>query len=87
MRPVEFREASAAGTRITLFSDDKPDRFFRVIKFWMDETTGIALALKTGVPSYQVEDEEGRIYLLLHLPIEEESRKPLVPLAAGSRRL
>jgi hypothetical protein len=39
----------------------------------MDETSGIALALKTGVPSYQVEDEEGRIHLLLHLPIEEES--------------
>jgi hypothetical protein len=27
-----------------------------VIKFWMDETSGVALALKTGVPSYQVED-------------------------------
>jgi hypothetical protein len=26
----------------------------------MDETSGVALALKTGVPSYQVEDEEGR---------------------------
>jgi hypothetical protein len=38
----------------------------------MDETSGIALALKTGVPSYQVEDEEGRIHLLLHLPIEEK---------------
>lgn len=38
----------------------------------MDETSGIALALKTGVPSYQVEDEEGRIHLLLHLPIQEE---------------
>lgn len=39
----------------------------------MDETSGIAVALKTGVPSYQVEDEEGRIHLPLHLPIEEES--------------
>ena len=37
----------------------------------MDETSRIALALKTGVPSYQVKDEEGRIQLLLHLPIEE----------------
>jgi hypothetical protein len=35
----------------------------------MDETSGVALALKIGVPSYQVEDEEGR---LIHLPIEEE---------------
>ena len=26
-----------------------------------------------GVPSYQVEDEEGRIHLLLHLPIDEEN--------------
>ena len=37
----------------------------------MDETSGIALALKTGVPSYQVEDEEGRIHLLIDLPIED----------------
>ena len=58
MHPVEFGEAIPAGTRIILFSDDKPDRFFRVIKFWMDETSGIALALKTGVPSYQVEDRK-----------------------------
>jgi hypothetical protein len=34
----------------------KPDRFFTVIKFWMDETSGVALALKTVVPTYQVED-------------------------------
>ena len=37
MRPVAFGEALPAGTRLTLFSDDKPDRFFTVIKFWMDE--------------------------------------------------
>ena len=45
-----------AGTRLTLFSNDKPDRFFTVIKFWMDPTSGVALDLKTGVPTYQVED-------------------------------
>jgi hypothetical protein len=72
MRPVAFGEPLPAGTRLTLFSDDKPDRFFRVIKFWMDETSGVALAFRTGVPSYQVEDEEGRTHLLIHLPIEEE---------------
>lgn len=69
----------SAGTRLTLFSDDKSDRFFTVIKFWMDETSGIALALKTGVPSYQAEDEEGRIHLLLHLPIEEEQEDRWCP--------
>ena len=41
-----------------------------MIKFWMDETSGVAL--ETGVPSYQVEDEEGRTNLLIHLPIEED---------------
>jgi hypothetical protein len=56
MRPVAFGEALAAGTRLTLFSDDKPDRFFTIIKFWMDETSGVALALKGGVPTYQVDD-------------------------------
>jgi hypothetical protein len=41
------------------FSDEKPERLFTIIKFWMDEISGGPLALKTGVPSYQVEDEEG----------------------------
>src|SRR5260221_14087214 len=72
MRPVEFGEALAVGTRLTLFSDDKADRFFAVIKFWIDETSGVALALRGGVPTYQVEDEEGRSHLLIHLAIEEE---------------
>ena len=71
MRPVVFGEALPASTRLMLFSDDKPDRFFTVLKFWMDETSGIELALRGGVPTYQVEDEEGRIHLLLHLPIEK----------------
>jgi hypothetical protein len=61
-----------AGTRLTLFSDDKPDRVFTIIKFWTDETSGVVLALKAGVPTYQVEDEEGRTHLLIHLPVEEE---------------
>ena len=56
MRPVAFGEPLPAGTRLTLFSDDKPNRFFTVIKFWMDETSGVALTLKTGAPTYQVED-------------------------------
>ncbi|MBV8486115.1 MAG: hypothetical protein JO077_24965 [Verrucomicrobia bacterium] len=73
MRPVVFGEALPASTRLMLFSDDKPDRFFTVLKFWMDETSGIELALRGGVPTYQVEDEEGRIHLLLHLPIEKEN--------------
>ena len=72
MRPVAFGEPLPAGTRLTLFSDDKPDRFFTVIKCWMDETMGASLALGTGIPSYQVEDKEGRTHLLIHLPIEEK---------------
>jgi hypothetical protein len=56
MRPLAFGEALPAGTGLTLFSNDKPDRFFTVIKFWMDATSGVALNLKTGVPTYQVED-------------------------------
>ena len=56
MRPVAYGETLSAGTRLTLFSDDRPERFFTVIKFWMDQTSGVALALKAGVPTYQVED-------------------------------
>jgi hypothetical protein len=36
MRPVTFGEQLPAGTQLTLFSNDKPKRFFTVIKFWMD---------------------------------------------------
>ena len=76
MRQVGFSEALAARTRLTLFSSDKPDRLFIVVKFWIDPTLGESLRLSTGVPCYQVEDEEGRIHLLLQLPIgkENESR-------------
>ena len=73
MRPVEFCEAVPSGTRLTLFSADKPDRLFMVIAFLIDKISGVALDLETGVPCYQPEDEEGRIHLLLHLPIEEEN--------------
>ena len=58
---------------ISKTSETTGSKFFRVIKFWMDESSGIAPALKTGVPTYQVEDEEGRIHLLLHFPIEKEN--------------
>ena len=75
MRPVEFGETLAAGTRLILFSDDKPDRLFRVITFLIDAISGVALDLDTGVPCYEVEDEEGRIHLLLHLPIEENEHR------------
>jgi hypothetical protein len=43
-----------------------------VRSFRPDTLARIALALKAGVPSYQVEDEEGRTHLLIYLPIEEE---------------
>jgi hypothetical protein len=73
MRPVVFGEALPAGTRLTLFSPDKPDRLFTVVTFLMDKVSGIMLDLGTGVPCYQVEDEEGRIHLLLQLAIGEEN--------------
>ena len=73
MRRVEFGEALAADTRLILFSDDKPDRLFTVITFLIDAVSGVALDLEAGVPCYQVEDEEGRIHLVLHLPIGEEN--------------
>jgi hypothetical protein len=72
MRPVVFGEARPAGTRLTLLSADKPDRFFTVIKFWMDKTSGVALELNTGLPSHYADDEEGRTHLLIHLAVEED---------------
>ena len=64
-----FGEASATGNWLT---NDKPDRHFTVITFLIDAASGVALDLKTDVPCYHVADEEGRIHLLLHLPIGEE---------------
>ena len=72
MRPVESGEPLAAGTRLTLFSDDKPDRFFTVIKFWMDETSGLALAFPPTKSKTACRAGGGR-NLLVHLPIEEEN--------------
>ena len=74
MQPVAFGEPLLSGTRLTLTSDNKPDRFFTIIKFWMDATSGVALDLKTGVPTYQVADEEGRTHLLIHLTLEEQNK-------------
>jgi hypothetical protein len=51
MRPVEFGEALSPKSRLILFSNNKPDRFFTVIKFRMDETSSVALALKTDGPT------------------------------------
>jgi hypothetical protein len=58
MRPVEFGEALPPGTRLTLFSDDKPDRFFTVIEFSIDKTLGAAFNFEAGIPSYRVQDEK-----------------------------
>jgi hypothetical protein len=73
MRALEFGEAVPAGTRLTLFSADKPDRLFTVITFCIDKVSGVALDLDTGVPCYQVEDEEGRIHLLIYLTLDNQN--------------
>jgi hypothetical protein len=44
---------------------------------------GVALALEGSVPTYQIEDEEGRP-LLIHLPKEKDG--PMLSLATRSRR-
>ena len=46
---------------------------FTVITFLMNKVSGVALDLGTGVPCYQVEDEEGRIHLLIYLTLDEEN--------------
>ena len=73
MRPVEFGEALAAGTRLTLslrFEDENetPRDCHPVLDGRNDRHRA---RIENRRPSYQVEDEEGRIHLLLHLPIEE----------------
>jgi hypothetical protein len=82
MRPVAFGEALPARTRLTLFADDKPDRFLhrRLNSGWM-KPWALHSRLRPGVPTYQVEDEEGRT----HLPIEEEDEDRWCSLVAGLR--
>ena len=83
MRPVAFGESLSAGIGLTLFSDDKPDRFFTVIKFWMDENLGRCARAqdrrtflpsrgRPAAPKARRRREEGRIHLLIHLLIEED---------------
>jgi hypothetical protein len=72
MRPVHFGEASIAGTRLTLFSHDKLDRLFTVVKFWIDKVSGVALDLETGVPLTRSKTRKAES-ILLHIPIEEEN--------------
>ena len=50
-----------------------PTAILRIIAFLIDAASGVALDLKTDVPCYHVADEEGRIHLLLRLPIGEEN--------------
>jgi hypothetical protein len=97
MRPVAFGEALSAGTRLTLFSDDKPDRFFTVIKFCMDKTSGVALEVNTGVPPTRsktacraegLPEAGGRQDAFTDSRVDRgRERRPMVPLAAGSRRV
>jgi hypothetical protein len=68
MRPVEFGEALPFGTRLTLISYDRAS-YFTVVNSWTDQRLGLSLRLGVGIPCYQVEDEEGRTELLLHLPM------------------
>jgi hypothetical protein len=72
MRPVEFGENLPAGTKLTLFSEDKPDRFFTVLEFTLDADLGTLLGVDFPVPSYRVHDEEERLHLLINEPDEEE---------------
>jgi hypothetical protein len=51
MRPVEFGENLAAGTKLTLFSEDKPDRFFTVLEFTLDADLGTLLGVDSPIPS------------------------------------
>jgi hypothetical protein len=46
MRPVAFGEPLPRGTQLTLVSDDNPDRLFTMVKFCVDRTSDVALALR-----------------------------------------
>ena len=72
MRPVEFGENLLPGTRLILFSDDKSDRFFTVLEFTLNSELASLSGLGCAVPCYHVQDEEGRIQLLINEPDEEE---------------
>jgi hypothetical protein len=41
----------------------------------VDATSDVAFELKTDIPTYQVEEEEGRIHLVIHLPIGEDENR------------
>ena len=51
MRPVEFGEALTPGSRLTLFSNEEPDRFFTIIG--LDWLSFLARALLLPGPRAQ----------------------------------
>jgi hypothetical protein len=59
--------------RLTLFSDDKPDRLFTVIKFWIDQTLGASPHLERASPPTKLKTSKAEFILLLHLSLEEEN--------------
>jgi hypothetical protein len=72
MRPIEFGENVPPGTRLILFPDIKPDQLFTVLEFKLDPQVGSLAGLGCAIPTYRVQDEEGRIHLLINEPDEEE---------------
>jgi hypothetical protein len=72
MRPVEFGEDLLAGTRLTLFSDDKPDRYFTVLESMLESSIGVPSGDLRPWPAYHVLDEEEREHLLVNEPDEHE---------------
>jgi hypothetical protein len=73
MRPVAFGEALPAGTRLTLFSDDKPIASSPSSNFGGLKPRVLHSRFRPAFLLTQVEDEEGRIHLLIHLVIEEQN--------------
>ena len=66
MRPVEFGEDLLPGTvtRLTLFSDDKPDRYFTVLESMLESRIALPTVDLRSWPAYRVLDEEERKHLL-----------------------
>ena len=72
MRPAEFGENLAPGTKVILFSDDKPDRIVTIVERLADKILPKSDGEDSVWVQFLVEDEELRRHLLLNEPEEEE---------------
>jgi hypothetical protein len=74
MRPVSFAEDLQPGAPLSLFSEDKPDRYLTIVESLLESGIGLSVGDTRNWPSYPALDEEEREWLLVNEPDDRRRR-------------